>query len=220
MFAIVGQRSSEAFCQHGSYTQTISFEPGTVHGQVALYHVAMYDEDLSHAKAWIGGYAHRPLPDGADESVLVAVPGGLTPSVVGVVERMIAITWGVKSAVAPQQGASPIVRGRLDIFWWADVSADRDVVDHERTVQLQPGVAAVVHDAHTGEIRHVHEEIVLSGIRPPDPIQVQRQAVALARSGAEGDLGDVRALIVSGDDVRVDRHLRVDVARQKLIARR
>lgn len=218
MFAIVGQRSSEAVCQHGSYTQTISFETGAVHGQVALYHVAMYDEDLSHAKAWIEGYTHRPLPDGGDESVLVAVAGGLAPSVVGIVERMTGITWGLKSAVAPQQGASPIVHGRLDIFWWADVSADRDVADAERTVQLQPGLAAVVHDARTGEIRHVHEEIVLSGMRPPDPAQVQRRAVALARSGTEGDLGDVRALITPGPDVRVDRRLRVDVAGRKIIA--
>jgi len=178
----------------------------------------MYDEHLSHTKAWIDSYSHRPLPEGADESVLVAVAGELAPSVVGIVERMTGITWGVKSAVAPQQGASPIVHGRLDIFWWADVSAARNVGEAERSVQLQPGLAAVVHDARTGEIHHVHEEIVLSEMRPPDPTQVQRQAVALARSSAEGDLGDVRALITPGHDDRVDRHLRVDVARRELIA--
>lgn len=221
MFAIVGQQSSEAVTFNGVQTQTISFPPGTVHAQVALFHVAIYDPELTHCKSFISGFTHRPVPDGADQFVDTSQPGQVgPPSVVGIVERMTSVTWGVKSATVPVAGATPsFVHGRIDIFWWADVSPeeDEDRAAGERTIQLGEGLAAVVHDKLGGQIHHVHEEIALPGVEPPDPDGLQRRALALARSEEEGDRGDVTTLVVPGRELRTERRLRVDVKRRRLI---
>lgn len=217
MFAIVGQQSSEGRCDHGSYTQTISFVPGTVHAQVSLFHVAMYDEHLSHAKSFILGYTHRPVVDGLDESVQLAPDvGSASASVVGVVDRMTGVTWGLRSSVSPQGGSSPIVWGRIDIFWWGDVGTGADgVAGGTRTIQLEPGTAAVVHGKQDGKIRHIHEEIALAGAQPPDPVQVERRALALDESGE--DVAELGTLIAPARQLRRDRTMRVDVELHKLV---
>jgi hypothetical protein len=156
------------------------------------------------------------VPDGADEFVDVS-HASPTPSVVGAVERMTGITWAVKST--PFEGESPIVHGRVDIFWWADVS------EHEgghgmagmREAITEADFAAVVHDKQAGKIHHIHEEIALPGAEPPDRTGLQRRALALASAEADTNLGDVTTLVVPAHELRVERLLRVDVKRRRLV---
>jgi hypothetical protein len=108
---IVGQKSKGVWAWGGddgySYTVTVNFNPGAVHAQVGFTEV---DGGGLH-RVGIKGYRYRPDPNGAEK----VVDFGDWPSwksIVGVVDQMSSVTWGM--AVGADQEA----RGRLDIYWW------------------------------------------------------------------------------------------------------
>jgi hypothetical protein len=84
-------------------------------------------------------------------------------------------------------------------------------------IEIGDGAAVVVYEGRTGAIRHIHEEITLSGGRQPDPEKLKRRALDLAHSLAGSELTDVKTLLTTGEELRVGERLAVDVDEQKLI---
>jgi hypothetical protein len=202
MFAIVGQSSAaQSVWNVEGYTQKISFPPALAHAQVALTLVAGGD----WAETAIQEYTHRPELDGVDKVV-----EGWWP-IVGIVERLTSVTWVVNAGVLMD------VKARVDIFWWGDVSVRVAKPAGIHVIQLKPGLAAAVYDSKQGTIRHVHEEVALPGAAPPDRRQLERRALTHARSRGRDDLGDVKTLVVRGDQFRLRRRLHVDVGSRTLV---
>ena len=155
MFAIVGQSSSFHTTHHG-YSEHLAFPPGLAYAQVALTIVDTdADADASHqsyAEAYIKAYTHRPIPDGADELV-----DAVFAPVISATERLTSVTWAIGADAA-------VVQARLDVFWWAEVSA---AVKPALPFSVPPGLAAAVYDATSGNIHHIHVEVALLDPRRP-----------------------------------------------------
>jgi hypothetical protein len=86
-------------------------------------------------------------------------------------------------------------------------------------IEIGDGAAVVVYDGRTGAIRHIHEEVTLSGEVQPDPGELTRRTLELARSLASSELTDVNTLLTTGEELRIEERLAVDVDERKLIAR-
>ena len=94
-----------------TWTRTINFAPARVHAQVCLHHFA----GDGNMFAGIKGYHFRSNPKGAEQKVDLGPSGfSLWPSIVGPVDNMTGITWGVYVSEPGQEAY-----GRLDMYWWS-----------------------------------------------------------------------------------------------------
>ena len=205
MFAITGQRSSTLDAFQTTKSETIAFPPALVHAQLAMTTFAIEPGGGTETILYFSGFSHRPSVDGADLDVPLPAH---ELSVIGVIERATSVTWSAY--------AKGWVRGRCDVFWWGEVAERKPPA--VSPVLLDPGRAVVLYDAQSGEIKHVHEEIVLTGSTASDNAALARKALALARAAPGRKIGSVRSLHVGGRDVR-RRHLHVDVTTHKLVSR-
>lgn len=109
---IAGQQSHAKYGYGGDdgliKTTTINFAPGTIQAQVCLTRT----EGGGWQSTGIQGYRHRPDPDGPEKVVDFGSYGNWR-TIVGIVERMTSVTWGI--ALGSDQGAT----ARLDILWWS-----------------------------------------------------------------------------------------------------
>ena len=212
MFAITNQQSSELVVPAGwwGWQQTISFPPSLALAQLALTWIVTPEDTLPWTRPSIGEFTHIPTEGGDPENVELTTAAGGT-SIVGVVERMTSVTWAC-------DGAAVDYKARLDILFWRKVATPQaplalDAVDPGL---LAAGVASLLYDEHTGEIRFVHEEISLAGVPAPDPALIDRRVLAFARSRRQ-DVSETAPLRVLGQDLRRPHPVRVDPLTRALI---
>ena len=93
----------------GTWTRTINFAPGRVHAQVSLYKRVGDGLHLTGIK----GYRSRPDPDGPEHPVDFG-RFWFWKSIVGPVDDMSSLTWGVAVGADGQAAFA-----RLDMYWWS-----------------------------------------------------------------------------------------------------
>jgi hypothetical protein len=91
------------------YTSDVHFDPGQIHAQVAL--TGVLGEGVN--RAGIKGYWHRPQAGSADVFVDFGEQWWSWRSIVGVIDQMTGVSWGITVAADSEAWA------RLDIYWWS-----------------------------------------------------------------------------------------------------